>query len=188
MTAPRERPILFSGPMVRAILEGHKTQTRRVVRWPFSGQPNADEMDNAGDCVTIIARGKFVKCPFGEVGDRLWVRETFATYSGDGGTSGLLYRADPMFDTTTVFDWTWKPSIHMPRWASRLSLEITQVRVERIQDITEEDAQAEGRTLQDFGSGGPGYFPHTWDALNAKRGFSWEANPWVWVIGFGVVP
>lgn len=178
MTTPREHPILFSGPMVRAILDGKKTQTRRVM----TPQPGHGVMQ------PVVGQYFQKPCPFGVIGDRLWVRETFATYSGDEGTSGLLYRADPMFDTTTVFDWTWKPSIHMPRWASRLDLEITGLRVERIQDITEEDAQAEGRTLQDFGSGGPGYFPHTWDALNAKRGFSWAANPWVWVIGFGVVP
>jgi hypothetical protein len=85
--------------------------------------------------------------------------------------------------------WEWNrpilPSIHMPRWASRLTLEVTEVRVQRVQEISEEDAEAEGRTMRDYGTGGPGYFPHTWDAINGKRpGCSWKENPWVWCLTF----
>jgi hypothetical protein len=167
----RERPILFSGAMVRAILDGSKTQTRRVVKY----------RDYAEDDSQVHA----TECPYGQPGDRLWVRETWSVPPGDEVEPGarLLYRADPADDA----QWSpaplfrWRPSIHMPRWASRLSLDLTGVRVEPVQDISEADAIAEGRNLL---VAHPGYFPDTWDAINAARGYGWDANPWVWVLEF----
>lgn len=189
----KERPILFSGPMVRAILDGRKTQTRRVNR-------------------------------FGVPGDRLWVRETWAdveplpsrtpAYDGarfavrpDGSSSELWYRADgEMGVTSLLFDDgpRWRPSIHMPRWASRITLEIVDVRVERLHDITEEDARAEGvdwASPQPFGEKwddddredprevgyGSGSFAldnfrRLWSSINGSE--SWAANPWVWRVEF----
>lgn len=142
----RELPILFKGPMVRAILEGRKTLTRRIVKPQYirldgGGHPYIDmgcpsEWDGAG-------LRKDVLCPYGDVGDTLWVRETFAiaTVHQMGGKQIPVY---PVCDSTTDYGGIWKPSIHMPRWASRINLEVTGIRVERLQDITEEDAKAEG--------------------------------------------
>jgi hypothetical protein len=195
-----DRPILFSGPMVRAILDGSKTQTRRVV----TPQPSCDTLHmlnniernphrwwpvSADDYTT----GKGVECPYGVPGDRLWVRETWASSYG-AGCWGTLFKADgayvqgkrkhengPHFNADNLPPVRWRPSIHMPRWASRLTLAVTDVRVERVQDITEADAVAEG-----FGS--KGYpklaFCNTWDSLNAERGYGWDSNPWVWAITF----
>lgn len=172
----KERPILFSGEMVRAILEGRKTMTRRVIK-PF---------------VPIIDF-----CPYGKTSDRLWVRETFAHvsswshYNRLAPNSKWLYRADKEWPVSR-----WKPSIFMPRLASRITLEITGVRVEQVRDISENDASAEG--LQDwypdpqkpnpYPNGGPytniQRFAALWDSINKKRGYGWDSNPWVWVIEF----
>lgn len=215
----REGPILMSGPMVRATLDGRKTKTRRVVK------PQPPEDCGRGHVgmyhPTIVRRGEeepgpetfgawwcdgefAVRCPYGNVGDRLWVRESWAPVSAaeEGATGrGALYRCDPMFDSMNPADfaWNWKPSIHMPRWASRLTLEITEVRVERLHDCTEEDARAEGLAFDGrYWEGGPHPIKGTpkvfatarqayasfWDSLNAKRGFGSHTNPWIWVIGF----
>lgn len=135
---PKERPILFSGPMVRAILDGRKTMTRRVVKPQHEFAPS---MRTGKAC--------WENSPFGEPGDTLWVRETFALYGMEAAPEHerpRFYRADddakPGYATPP--DITWKPSIHMPRWASRITLKITDVRVERLQEITEADAKAEG--------------------------------------------
>lgn len=198
----KEHPILFSGPMVRAILDGHKTQTRRVAKemqeLPYFeleevdgvGMLYSDAPTNYCGEVQMNSFRKEIRCPYGLLGDRLWVRETFRAWA-----QGIEYRADDEESSG------WTPSIHMPRWACRLILEITGVRVERLQDITLEDAKAEGipeyihelygdkdfseydsdtfrnrTTIQNF--------HHLWDSINAKRCFGWEANPWVWVIEF----
>lgn len=191
----KDRPILFSGQMVRAILEGRKTQTRRIVKpqprvlnngmWyvPFKNEINWIFNYILGD--KVMAYAKF---PYGKVGDRLWVRETFHEYS-----HGILYRADmPMrWDaentehgeavTLKAEDYKWKPSIFMPRWASRITLEITGVRVERLNDISEEDAIAEGITHRTMNC--PKVeFRHLWESINGEG--SWDENPWVWVIEF----
>ncbi len=208
----KERPILFSAPMVRAILDGRKTQTRRTVKpQPEQGstlgflipRPNA-----SGSCAHfhhIDARGIHSKeltvhCPFGIPGDRLWVRETWCpiypqdpTYNG-GRPIEIDYRATHSRESHwRVMDdhgtRRWKPSIHMPRWASRITLEITGVRVERLNDIGEADAMAEG-TLGGHGAI-PGYgyaatpvehYRHLWESLYGPG--SWSANPWVWVVEF----
>lgn len=173
----KERPIIFNADMVRAVLDGRKTQTRRIIQ-------------------------SLAKCPFGAVGDRLWVRETFRVHSRATDVATLVYKASEQQSWTqqthrvpiekcnkpAVVD-TWTPSIHMPRWASRITLEITGVRVERLNSMTEKDALAEGCL------GGhdsiPGYqysatphehFHHVWQSIYGAD--SWQANPWVWVIEF----
>jgi len=215
-----EHPILFSAPMVRAILDGKKTQTRRVVkRQPGLGQvfQRCDPHGISWDCVTPawtrVDGGRsgpqfhFTEhCPYGQPGDRLWVRESFAMIDDDEALAGVLYRADGMYDGCGPgdFAWTWKPSIHMPRWASRITLELTDVRVQRLQDITPEDCYEEGlrRATKDertykWGCDGMDWadwrispidaFHGLWDSINAKRNggaCSWQSNPWVWALTF----
>lgn len=156
----KERPILFSGPMVRAILDGRKSETRRVVKNPPQGWELIDNRNRAlwQAGATTFAQG----CPYGFPGDRLWVRETWATHPLSEGSEPpyrILMKADGSnwwtwehgpergVESDDFPEWTperWRPSIHMPRWASRLTLEVTGVRVERLQDITEEGAKEEG--------------------------------------------
>ncbi len=163
-----EKPILFSGEMIRAVLDGRKTQTRRVVK----PQP-----------VGLWAAPGKSRCPYGQPGGRLWVRETF--YPERSHRGPVSYRATWPRDDDPP-DGGWKPSIFMPRWASRITLEIVSVRVEQVQDISEDDARAEG---VDDGTGQtrplhPYWFRALWDSINSKRGYGWEKNPWVWVVAF----
>jgi len=195
----KERPILFSAPMVRAILEGRKTMTRRVIKNPDLIKEVCDGIpmfeDSFGNWHETATR-----CPYGQPGDRLWVRETFDY--GLSTKSGIAYRATSKWEdfedgTPKDFDEIkWKPSIHMPRWASRLTDEITAIRVERLQDISEEDALAEG--VERFTSGWKNYTDPTvccqtarasfftlWESINGPG--SWNANPLAWVIEFKMV-
>lgn len=213
----KERPILFSASMVRAILEGSKTQTRRSSRYQeafaemdgqicawtgFMGWQRIEAVlapENAG-----LNTNPEVRCPYGLPGDRLWVRETHAIMSTDPGTVSVAYRERVPVDKTladtdggldviyvsdpTAWQWAsahidcerWRPSIFMPRWASRITLEITDVRVQRLQEISEEDAVAEGRAMAP--NAPCGYFPETWESINGEG--SWDANPWVWALTF----
>jgi len=190
----KERPILFSGEMVRALLDGRKTQTRRVIK----PQPRDVHAELARH-----AKPKELGCPHGQPGDLLWVRETWKPLHSE---NDILYRAshgeitrhldqDKWFE----IDWRkrkdgWRPSIHMPRWASRITLRVKDVRVERVQEISPEDAMAEGiRHIARWGPRGeliqamldaPETFASLWNSINAKRGFGWDANPWVWVVEF----
>lgn len=188
----KERPILFSGPMVRAILEGRKTQTRRVVKPQPDYVCQLEKMPFTGQ-----HWDKRIKCHYGQPGDRLWVRETWAKPFDvpDAKLQGrLTYRSDfresPVLGTVrsdgAMADRVkWKPSIHMPRWASRITLEITGVRVERLQDISEQDAIAEGVQHSLHLQGGRfarENFAHLWWTINGDD--SWEQNPWVWVVEF----
>ncbi|RQQ64397.1 hypothetical protein [Burkholderia stagnalis] len=211
----KERPILFSGPMVRAILEGRKTQTRRVLS-PPNGYRWLDL--NVGTMVNDGGHKKHITdLPqrHGVAGDRLWVREThevrrIGTETFEDGRptrhyAGVAYQADNSraevdidLNTFQALDAKesrgWTPSIHMPRWASRITLEITGVRAERLQSISEADARNEGVTIADHhmrchGAGAfrpPSIraFHDLWDSLNAARGHGWDANPWVWTISF----
>jgi hypothetical protein len=188
-----ERPILFSGLMIRAILGGRKTQTRRVVKfnpWPTTetqqdkhrvfrsafrhndggfGWLSGEDTDAKFSRYLKSDPGK--QCPYGMAGDRLWVRETFC----DTGLNRAVYRAD-----TAVENWKyrkWRPSIFMPRWASRITLVVTDTRVERLQEISQADQAAEGVECGDS-------FHRLWDSINRKRGFPWASNPWVWVVVF----
>lgn len=183
----KERPILFSGPMVRAIFDGTKTQTRRVVKPPKNVDPEHwmpekfwDGQFNALHWPADHAEHEILKCPYGQPGDRLWVRETFAEID-----CRLTYKAD-FNDGAHCVVKRWIPSIHMPRWASRITLEITDVRVERLQNISEQDAWAEGCLGWDDdvtgGSSGYGEFSELWVSINGVE--SWNSNPWVWVVEF----
>ncbi|EOW2298550.1 TPA: hypothetical protein ACPWPS_000784 [Pseudomonas aeruginosa] len=197
----KERPILFGGPMVRAILEGRKTVTRRVVK------PQPDFLGSMVDPNTpfktldagLHAR---ITCPYGEPGDRLWVRETWGlqvrSYGGGAGEF-IVYRAtnpDAIYCRSSEgreYPVKWKPSIHMRRHSSRILLEITAVRVERLQDISEKQALAEGVELEGEGvcwAGAAGTasdspvesFRLLWELINGAG--SWNATPWVWVVEF----
>lgn len=245
----KERAILFSGPMVRAILEGRKTQTRRVMKHqpPSAAYQLATCISTTGDRKN---KGKqhwiklsesaysvsdsthpYFSCPFGKRGDRLWVRETFQEFFDDEIPAGrtravrghmgipghpnrisyVAYRADGEIPESAEYgEALWRPSIFMPRWASRITLEVTAVRVERLQNISAEDAIAEG--LKDLTKDGqrvkygipdsdglPGNddtgwhwadwrislidaYQHLWESINGPG--SWAANPWVWVVEF----
>lgn len=171
----KERPILFSGPMVRAILDGRKTQTRRPVKpQPFMATPSMFDVS---------------KCPLGQPGDRLWVRETWRVRGKhtDGYGADQIGFNRSHFSIAYQSDITWnddiygkiRPSIHMPRWASRITLEITRVWVERVQDITEEGAIREGMVPLDRSSPSE-MFRDTWQSIYG----TWDANPWVWAVEF----
>jgi hypothetical protein len=184
-----EHPILFTGPMVRAILEERKTMTRRVIK------PQPNEIANGTPWLNGMQRDRMIHCRYGKPGDGLWVKETWNwCYSAVKDEKGkgpigrkdlLVYAAD---GTPEVLDWKWRPSIFMPRWASRILLEVTAVRVERLQDITEADAGAEGaETAWCLVTGKPQYregFYELWDSINKDRGLGWDSNPWVWVVSF----
>lgn len=183
---------------VRAILEGRKTQTRRVIdphKYNIGGwdMPRTKEDMEAGYPFAENADGDFVSvvdwCPYGRVGDRLWVREAFkiAENVTENGNPVPIYKAG-CSQITSIRIKNWKSPLFMPRRLSRITLEITDIRVERVQDITEEDARAEGTTspLRYVGALRHKY-KHLWDSLNAKRGYPWEKNPWVWVVSFKVV-
>ena len=173
--------------MVRAILDGRKTQTRRPVKVQWCNSADA-----------LMRQSQFdpaYKCHFGVPGDRLWVRETtciapkrFANPDDtcvtdcDGDKRYVSYKADGHSeDAMRDYKLKWTPSIHMPRWASRITLEITNVRVERLQEITEDDARDEGWHPAD-GQGPVEWFEDLWNSINGPG--SWDLNPYVWVIGF----
>lgn len=196
MTTQRERPIIFSGPMVRAILADRKSQTRRVVKpQPIDFYVASYEPMTLIDAVPGELMARRIMFPYGIPGDRLWVRETW-THTGEGvwsprdaaaaGGGRVLYRATDEAPCKGC----WFPSIHMPRWASRITLEIVAVRVERVQEISGDDAFAEGvvddirLSIEAWNARAVAHFRNLWNDLNAKRGFGWDANPWVWVVEF----
>ncbi len=249
----KERPIIFNGEMVRAILDGSKTQTRRIVKnqragdcWSVRSTDNPRSDSHTYDWWLPTGTQPYAAlpaCPFGAVGDRLWVRETWSdvnsegcpavAYRADSDTrllaeietfrdeDGVLNTADPRLDKYWFAAWSgdlfsgtegsWRPSIHMPRWASRITLEITGVRVERLNDISYEDAGREGihnevwdqtvvarnyaaedEFFQFWSESMPHYvemnelfrasFHSLWQSIYGEE--SWQANPWVWVIEF----
>ena len=236
------KPILFSGPMVRAILDGRKSQTRRVLKlYPsidnkrfvvfppeeiIELEPGEFQRSACNYLSTAALSGPY-KLPYAS-GDLLWVREAWATVNSECGP-GWAYKANGAFEQPAYdgedfgagpsfnYDkypgeytmWfsdllagaechSWKPSIHMPRWASRLTLEVTSIRVERVQDISAEDAQAEGvptttveqtfvkcfRDPDERAAERIKRFRKLWDSLNAKRGYGWDRNPWVCAVTF----
>jgi len=213
-TEIKERPILFSGPMVRAILDGKKTQTRRVISYNYvdfigAGGKDGPEWNDPGHWgyegadlkwYTLKAQGppdptNEIPCRYGKPGDRLWVRETWCPRS-DGCLHDQFgtprYRATD--ELKPEWGFKWRPSIHMPRWASRINLKVTDVRVERFQEIAHFDIRKEGFDcpVHDFPGGMcvseclqlRAWFYKSWDEINGKRGFGWEVNPWVWVVEF----
>jgi len=199
MSKMTEKPILFNGKMVKAILEGRKTQTRRVIKFENLSNIKKGRLfysttfkswaieDKDPEPVSDIA---LVKCPYGDKGDELWVRETFFPVDA---TYPCLFKANmPMhWDDSEVGgpvtleakDYKWKPSIFMPRDFSRIQLTVKDIRVERVQDISDEDCEAEG--IYFTGDSSRKYlFRQLWDSINLKRGFGLKPNPWVWVIEF----
>lgn len=202
----KERPILFSAPMVRAILEGRKTVTRRVVtKFPETVSNGYDFDPRTGhiychndylppDCQVVppdydAFDPREMDSPYGEKGDRLWVRETWAPRDSEAflrhevAADKIFYRADD--ERTLATDGRWRPSIHMPRWASRITLAVRSVRVERLQEITDADVLAEGVTPHKGPDGHRMAFGTLWECINGKRpGCSWDDNPWVWRIEF----
>lgn len=198
------RPILFSGPMVMAIREGRKTQTRRVVRpQPEEGWSILPDVSGGWCAMRTRAVSHYpvavadIHCPYGQPGDRLWVRETFRVEGcGDpactncdlNGCEHAVYRADCDHECNHDKSTKWKPSIFMPRWASRITLEVKAVRVERLQEITEKDALAEGAHPGGFASRrAVPFFQQLWDTINGKK-HPWASNPWVWVVSFTPTP
>ena len=224
----KERPIVFSAEMVRAILEGRKTMTRRVVKseflpssvteWKFDPARGWVGIGDVGMCNGARGEIHLMKCPYGVPGDRLWVKETWCrkwdgldgfAYNDEGNLdpSCVLFRADgyevEAIDGDGLRRWNkddtaaspWTPALFMPRWASRITLEIVSVRVERVQDISDADCEAEGvrcnRTLGGWDCDGFAFakdaFKNLWDTIYAKNTeYKWDANPWVWVIEFKV--
>ncbi|MDV9030522.1 hypothetical protein Q7C30_000190 [Pseudomonas sp. RAC1] len=206
MSQAKERPILFSGPMVRAILEGRKTVTRRPVKpgfpssvtevFPYAGAPHV--------WMPALQSGEpwyeqVRECPYGRPGDRLWVREAWLADAQLDSIAPrdlsqgepIMYPADGSFRQTgcaMISQGRGRPSIHMPRWASRILLEITAVRVELLQDISEEQAEAEGvgflRRAPDADETltAAQLFECLWSSINGDE--SWSGNPWVWVVEF----
>ena len=197
-----EKPILFRGEMVRAILDGRKTQTRRVIKPQPELRANGSVLWWKND---MLVPESTYRSPYGAPGDRLWVKETFSHEDGwypddaghswkncrspighDGLCTYVHYRASMSTKQIREYNddpWPWTPSIFMPRWASRITLEVVSVRVERVQDISHRDAIAEGVAARVVPLS-QNAFAHLWDSINAKRGYSWDSNPFVWVIEF----
>jgi len=199
MEKVKERPILFSGEMVRAILAGNKTMTRRVMKpqpvkaegladdgndlWIWAERKRYGAVTSWAEPDTMADEWTLGACPYGKVGDRLWVRETWRNLTLAEIDTRLRpytqYRASEPVNELLK----WKPSIFMPRWVSRILLEVTGVRVERVQATSEDDAVAEGYPA---GCGIPplDWYADLWDTINAKRGHGWKSNPFVWVVEF----
>lgn len=214
-----DRPMIFSGPMVRALLDGRKTQTRRVLK---PQPPNHVQIYRVGSVWDWRdgTRGGYVKVPFA-IGDRIWVRETWAEdaepvccgrphpivgpgrngemeYVGEECCGSpepspiITYRAEVAPEYKPYSERGWRSPIYMPRWASRITLVVTDVRVQRLHEISEEDAISEGVGPTLVSPDG-GSAPHVetyielWNSLNAKRGYPWESNPWVCALTFDVI-
>ncbi|MEX5547893.1 hypothetical protein Q1J68_19935 [Pseudomonas pergaminensis] len=201
MIATKERPVLFAAPMVRAILEGRKTVTRREVK----KRAALDCLAAGFEPAFLALPGNADLCPYGKPGDRLWVRETFAFADKSGshdaapddhwrparpGMETEIYRCWYRASDGHTADGFWKPSIHMPRWASRILLEISDVRVERLQDISRADIRAEGLQCppelasDDVSPNYRDWYPAAWRELWESTGGDWDSNPWVWVVEF----
>jgi hypothetical protein len=213
----RSRPILMSTPMVKALLDGRKVQTRRIIKpqpefdggwWKLAGAAWSERVSSI-PCVP--GHSLYNACPYGKRGEVLWVREAFQLLNSPIICPGdvvqracivqgkpVLYRAD--LEDVGLEGWgKWRPSIHMPRWASRLTLELTEVRVERLQDISEEDAIAEGMrplgkhdVFNECQYADAGFTPSSareafewiWNSINGPN--SWSENPFVWCLSFKV--
>jgi hypothetical protein len=199
MTQAKERPILFSAPMVRAILEGRKTVTRREVKKPAA----LDCLAAGFEPAFLALPGNADLCPYGKVGDRLWVREAWQADAQVNEVAPrelshgepIRYPADGASRQTgcsMITPGKTRPSIHMPRWVSRILLEIIDVRVERLQEISRSDIRAEGLECPpelasddvspNYRDWYPAAWRDLWESINGAE--SWNANPWVWVVEF----
>jgi len=222
-TIVKEKPILFNPEMVRAVLSGKKTQTRRIMMPQPEHRENDAVKGSYGTffhgwnldhkCVSV---SDFIKyCPYGQIGQEIWVRETHYLYGFwnkksektktgkqkyefiDDKEYGVKFLDKPPANIQTKrsgLGWFKRPSIFIPRWASRIQLKITDIRVERVQDISESDARNEGIT---YSAGGQSKefmernspincFKYLWDSINEKRGYSWKSNPFVWIVEFDI--
>lgn len=185
----KERGMIFNGEMVRVILDGRKTQTRRPVKFPVHDKNLGCEL-SGNELAGELSAGNYLNSAFGKPGDRIWVRETWA----DAGASApdlKLYRANYPEHVPSIYENVppakeirWTPSIHMPRTAGRILLEITNVRVERLKSISDGDALREGCSTADMKSGDcvADVFARLWASIYGAE--SWNSNPWVWVIEF----
>ncbi|HGW3643959.1 TPA: morphogenetic protein [Klebsiella variicola] len=208
----KERGMIFNSEMVRAILDGRKTQTRRPVKFPVHDKNLGCELAG-NELAGELSAGNYLNSVFGKPGDRIWVREAFRVHSRATDVATLVYKASERNSWTEqthrvpvavcnkpATPEKWTPSLHMPRWASRILLEITDVRVERLNAISQEDATAEG--VPPAGSLLPDYpgtfltpkgdfatakvaFQRLWESIYGTE--NWLANPWVWVIEFKCV-
>lgn len=206
----KEHPIIYSAPMVRAYLEDRKTETRRVIITKLGGLIELSISDEQFKKNLEIMP---LKCPYGQAGDTLWVREKHQLFTPIGTRKIIIdypsgykkafdVRATRYIDNPTGKGYfpKWRPSIHMPRWASRLTQTITSIRVERLQGITYEDIKAEGwdgenssiyippnpyvENSEDIKNAARLWYRELWDSINEKRGHSWQSNPFVWVISY----
>ncbi|EMR3149118.1 TPA: hypothetical protein L7182_002641 [Klebsiella pneumoniae] len=205
MTKITERGMIFNGEMVRALLDGRKTQTRRIVKGTDGAVKFCKEWNINGEEVFVVLGEKdhtgmnpvlgVISCPFGAVGDRIWVREAFRVHSRATDVATLVYKASERNSWTEqtrrvpvavcnkpATPEKWTPSLHMPRWASRILLEITGVRVERLRSMSQDDARAEGVIAASGPMEAGLAFRELWDSIYGEE--SWKANPWVWVIEF----
>lgn len=203
-----EKPILFSSEMVRAILQGRKTQTRRVIKlrdgstpeWDGYDIPKGEDnkpLDYVMDFSKNYPQWQRLDCPYGKARDRLWVRET---WQGVSMQTAKWWHETPRNERPLHnWQWTnpvvpalqsippkWLPSIHMPRMVSRITLEVVNVRVERLQDISVEDALAEGCPPENHDEP-TSWYKSLWDSINTDRGYDFHSDPWVWVVEFKVV-
>ncbi|EIY1911034.1 hypothetical protein MMH68_004991 [Klebsiella pneumoniae] len=201
----KERGMIFNSEMVRAILDGRKTQTRRLVKGTDGAVKFCKEWDINGEEIFVVLGEKdhtgmnpvlgAISCPFGAVGDRIWVREAFRVHSRATDVATLIYKANERNSWTEqthrvpvavcnkpATPEKWTPSLHMPRWASRILLEITGVRVERLRSMSQDDARAEGVIAASGPMEAGLAFRELWDSIYGEE--SWKANPWVWVIEF----
>lgn len=194
----KEHPILFNAEMVKAILSGRKTQTRRVIKLPLIDKNMGCELAG-NELAGEVAAGDYRNCPLGQPGDQLWVREAIFPAPLEMQSEpprktlwNIAYRDGqqvvklaPAAYNPTIYNYErWTPSIHMPRWASRIDLLITGVRVERLNDISVGDVMREGCSAADTKSGHrvADVFVKLWESIYGEG--SWQANPWVWVIEF----
>ncbi len=207
----KEKPILFSTPMVQATLDVRKTMTRRVVK-NLVGATSVEDIYHRPDGLYIgthlkVGDGQGVtlpfRCPYGNIGDQLWVRETYRIINHSGTASKYFYKADACQTDINDNEIKWKPSIFMPKEACRIRLEITNIRVERLQDISQEDSKAEGIYTMPHRPASEGCTPHKdksfsrdcfvcafkflWNTINGESGNGWDTNPWLWVIEFKVL-
>ncbi|EOI2439059.1 hypothetical protein ACMGBB_001947 [Klebsiella pneumoniae] len=204
----KERGMIFNGEMVRVILDGRKTQTRRPVKFPVHDKNLGCELAG-NELAGELSAGNYLNSAFGKPGDRIWVREAFRVHSRATDVATLVYKASERNSWTEQTHCVpvavcnkpatpekWTPSLHMPRWASPILLEITDVRVERLNAISEEDARAEGiidggclncGEPEPCGCANPDpdatdAFAYLWQSIYGQE--NWNANPWVWVISF----
>ncbi|MDF7711357.1 hypothetical protein PUR37_21140 [Klebsiella pneumoniae] len=194
-----ERGMIFNAEMVRALLDGRKTQTRRPIKWKQTRFTEIGEREDGSKWPwsedAKHACDSWHPCPFGAVGDRIWVREAFRVHSRATDVATLVYKASERNSWTEqtrrvpvavcnkpATPEKWTPSLHMPRWASRILLEITGVRVERLRSMSQDDARAEGVIAASGPMEAGLAFRELWDSIYGEE--SWKANPWVWVIEF----